>query len=199
MREDKEKEKNEKIGMILLVMSALCIVSSVYLFTDPNKEPYIPPAVEKRMTNEEADGIANEIITNIFAVYETPNTVFSSKAKVEDHILIRDYDEVIDKLFSINGKKELEQVKFNGKSFVEKKEDGTYILTNIPEEKIYSTWQLTTRNYYITKNSIELEVVLGKSIMKEDNTMSILSMTIDMKLVNVNNKWLVDSFNYNNL
>ena len=197
MRE--EKNKNERLGMVLLVIAALCIVTSVYLFTSNKKEPYIPPVEEKKITNEEAVGIANEIIQSILIIYENPKASFNSKEEADGRILVRNYDEVIGGLFSVNGKLELEQVKFNDKNFVEKKEAGTYILVDIPEDKIYSTWQMTTKNYYITKNNIELEVTFGKSIINDDKEMTISSMTINMKLVNIDRKWLVDSFNYNNL
>ena len=189
----------EKIGMIIMVIAALCIVVAIYLFTSPNKEPYIPPVVEKKLTNEEISGIVNETLLKVFDIYENPKSHFAGEEEENNQILVHDYETVVDNIFSANGKKELEKVKFDGKNFVEKKDDGIYIIANIPDDKKYSEWQVNTKDYYMNGGYISLFVIFGKNTMLENGEMSIVSKTIEMKIVKSEDAWLVDSLNYNKL
>ena len=189
----------EKLAKIMLVVAALCITTSLYIFTSPNKERYVPPVIEPKLTEEEARGVVKDVINSVFEIYENPKSHFMGEEEQDNQIFVHDYSEVINNVFSKNGKKELEQVKFDDVNFVDKKEDGIYILANIPEDKKYSEWQLTTKDYYIAESYVTLIATFGKSTMLENGGMSIKSMTIEMKIVKSKDKWLVDSFNYNNL
>jgi len=189
----------EKLGMTIMVIAALCIIAAVYIFTSPNKEPYIPPAIEKKLTNEEISGIVNELMLKVFAIYEDPKSNFSGEEEDNNQILVYDYETVVNSIFSENGKKELEKVKFDGKNYVEKKDDGIYIMANIPENKKYSEWQINTKDYYMNGGNISLFIIFGKNTMLENGEMSITSKTVELKIIKSEDAWLVDSLNYNKL
>ena len=192
-------DNNQKVGIVLLALGALCIIYAVYLFTDPTPNVYIPDVVEKILTEEEVRGIAEELLLRSLEIYENPKSNFRGEEEKDEYILVHDYDEVVDKIFTEKGKTEFETVKINDKAFVDKRADGIYILATLPEEQHYSKWQLATSKYRLSKKANRLVVNFGKTELDDETNPIIFSMSVDMRIALVNDVWLIESFNFNDL
>ena len=139
---------------------------------------------------------------------ETATTEETTRAKEEnqeevveaehpDYYEVTNYDEVVKKIFTEKGIKELEGTKFDDKDFVIKEDNKVFILKEIPEENRYKGNNVSIGTTKILKESVTSEVTITTYKLNDD-MLTYYVIVKNLSLVKQNDTWLVDSFNYTN-
>ena len=114
-----------------------------------------------------------------------------------DYYEVTNYDEVVKKIFTEKGIKELEETKFDDKEFVIKEDDRVFILKEIPEGNRYKGNNLSIGTTKILKESVNSEITITTYKLNDD-MLTYYVIVKNLALVKQNDVWLVDSFNYTN-
>ncbi len=221
-----KKAKQKKQLLIIGASVLVVIVFSVWYIISNRKEEvkiyYDPNAL---LTEKQADSLIREKVEKIIDVYENKGKVFEVKSAAEeiipqedgeskeneevdiaapiknaveeDYVTITNYDTIVKELFTENGIKELESVKFNNKQFVVKEEGTTQLLKNIPDENKFSKSNVSLSMVKIKQAEITAQVTFTTYGLKDD-ILTYYVIIKNIKLVKNENNWLVDSFDYVN-
>jgi len=156
--------------------------------------------------------IIDEKVKTIMNLYEKPSDTFNIEktnsnmnfdsivnekvpTELDDYYKVTNYEEVVKELYTENGIKELENAKFGDKPFIKKENDAIYVLKNLPKNNKYIGSNIA---YYGIKFNNQT-VVGGIRVTKYDLIDDVINYYIvdkAIKLVKKDDKWLVDSFVY---
>ena len=198
------------IGGFLLVLGLILTM---------NKKKEVIYYYETDLTIEEATSLVLEKTKTIMDVYEKQGTVFNleeerettnndeeqntddSQTKTEqnkEYLLVTNFDEVIDELYTEDGKKEVENTKFNGKQFITKKDDKIYMLNKIPDYNSYSNCSISISDVSVTRDTVKAKVSFSKDKLESNDVLTYYVYEKDVELIKKDDKWLVNAFYYPN-
>lgn len=205
--------------VLIILGGALLMIGIILSFNKKNEIIYYYDEVE--LSQEEASSLILEKTRNIVDIYENKDNTFKlvEEKKEEpqepqdtpegeevpkddtpsEYVKASDYEEVVNKLFTEKGIKELEGIKFGDKSFVNKQEDGSiYLLRTIPSDNSYLNCSISIKDILVNLDEIKATVTFSKNtIDKKDNlTYFVYEKSID--LIKKDDNWLVNSFVYTN-
>ena len=190
-----------KKNKVLIILGVLLIVWGMGLYISTKHNEVTEEIYEDELTANDAEAIIKEKISKIIKVYESPKEVFEIEEKENseesEYYTILNYDNVIDSLFTPEGKKELENTKFNNKNFIIKNETSVSILKSIPQANQYKDGDCYTENIKINDDTITSDVTFYTYYLVEDRLSYYLNVK-NIKLIKNNNDWLIDTFIYNN-
>lgn len=190
-----------KKNKVLIILGVLLIVCGMGLYISTKHNEVTEEIYEDELTANDAEAIIKEKISKIIKVYESPKEVFEIEEKENseesEYYTILNYDSVIDSLFTPEGKKELENTKFNNKNFIIKNETSISILKSIPQANQYKDGDCYTENIKINDDTITSDVTFYTYYLVEDRLSYYLNVK-NIKLIKNNNDWLIDTFIYNN-
>ena len=190
-----------KKNKVLIILGVLLIVCGMGLYISTKHNEVTEEIYEDELTANDAEAIIKEKISKIIKVYESPKEVFEIEEKENseesEYYTILNYDNVIDSLFTPEGKKELENTKFNNKNFIIKNETSISILKSIPQANQYKDGDCYTENIKINDDTITSDVTFYTYYLVEDRLSYYLNVK-NIKLIKNNNDWLIDTFIYNN-
>lgn len=151
--------------------------------TEENGEQKTTKANEENQAKDENQGIEEK------PVIEIP----------DGYIKVTNYDEVVKKMFTENGIKELEETEFEKKKYVLKDEENVYLLDKLPEDNQFKDYNITLGVIEIEEKEINCEVTLSTNKMGEDGVLVYYVIVKNLKLVKNDDGWLIDTFAYNNI
>ncbi len=197
---------NMKKHTLLIIVGGILLLTGFLLYN--NHKPQTIYYYDSKLTQDEAKALIIDKTKTIMDLYEKVDDSFkiekkeiSDEEQKEDpnlYVKVSNYDNVIDEIYSEKGKIELESIKFNQKSFIEKKEDGIYILSKIPNDNSYLDSSIVVDNIRIKEDEIKALVSFESDKIDKDNiTYNIYEK--DITLVKIDDKWLVDTFIYSNV
>ena len=207
----KKKTKSISKNTLFIIVGLMFLISGCILTTmlAKNDEQPIYVDTNRTLSNEEANSLISEMVSKVVDLYEKKEgfTIVEDSSKEdndskeehkieESYIEVSNYDEVVKKLYTEEGIKELESTKFDNKSFV-KKEDKVYILKDIPEDNILINSRISVSKIDVKKDSITGEVQFTKYGLVDD-TVTYYIITKNIMLIKEDNKWLINSFIYAN-
>ncbi len=198
----------------------LIIAGGVFLITGlilsfGKKNDKIIYYYEENISQEEATSIIIEKVKNIIDIYEHKNDTFKvinntsieddveadeqiekTQEKEELYIQVSNYDEVIDDLYTKDGKLELESTVFNDNLFVKKNDKDVFLLNDIPKKNKYSNSSISISDVVVNKNEVRAKVAFTNDELDKDDVLTYYIYEIKIELIKENDKWLVNSFNY---
>ncbi len=220
----KKKTKTISKNTLLIVVGFIFLISGCILTTmqSGNKEQpiYIDP--DAVLSNEEASSLINDLVGKVVNLYEkkegftavleppkeeneeekeepTKEKKDKEKETTEEnpYLEVSNYEEVVKALYTEDGIKELESIKFNKKEFIKKEDDKVFILKEIPEDNQFINSKIEISKIEAKKDSITAVVQFTKyGLIDDDVTYYVITKSI--KLVKQDNKWLIFSFRYEN-
>lgn len=186
------------IGMIILVVIFIIFYMVASFFLErkvPNNQVEVTPPINENinseLTNTEYVYIVNNLYNDLRILYDVVNNKF--KVSQDDVLVVGDitykkiinFDEVMNKLFTENGKNKY--LKDLDKYFAIT-ENGVYLAGNLVTYQTYYFRGDDTNIYIIDKDEDKFRAIIyEKWTSNETNTLA----TID--LVKENNTWLVDN------
>ena len=202
---------------LLIIAGGIFLIGGLILSMGRKNEQVIY-YVDSTLSLDEATSLIVEKTKNIMDIYENQNDIFiidssndsSSKKDDEDteeavqepvelYVKVTNYDEVVDDIFTKDGKTELESIEFNKNTFVSKEENDTYVLKEIPEDNKYSNCSISVGDVTILSDKISAKVSFTRDELDESNTLVYYVYEKDIEIIKDNDKWLVNSFNYPNV
>ena len=190
-----------KKNKILIILGVLLIASGMVLYISTKHNEVTQEFHEEELKTSDAEAIIKEKISKIIKVYESPKEIFEIEENENDeeseYYTVLNYDTIIDSLFTPEGKKELENTKFNNKNFVVKTESSISILKSIPQANQFKDGNCYTENIKIDEDTITSDVTIYSNYLVEDRLSYYLNVK-SIKLIKNNNDWLIDTFIYNN-
>lgn len=189
---------NIKKHTLFIIIGGLFLISGMILYKGKGSSPIY--YVDNKMTKEEAKSLIIEKTKNIMDIYENIDNTFSvSKNNSEEHeyIEVSNYDEVVDSIYTEKGKEELETIKFDNKQFVDKKEDGVYLL-KIPSKNSYLKSTITLDNISIKDDIVKANVSFTSDVVNSD-AITYYIYEKDITLIKKDDKWFVETFMYPNV
>lgn len=202
-----------KKHMLLIIFGGILLISGLVLSL--NKKKNIIYITESLLSQEEATNLVAEKIKNVMDIYERQsdifnvvtenNTVVENQEEQTDlpvqedlYIKVSNYDEVVDKLFSKEGKEELEKITFNNNPFVKKAENDVYILKEIPISNQYSNSSISVGDVYINTDEVKATIAFTSDAIDSNDVINYYIFEKQIEIVKVDDKWVVKSFNYLN-
>ena len=193
---------NMKKHTLLIIIGGVFLLTGMILYNGREQTVYY--YVDSKLTKDEARALILDRTKTIVDLYEKVDESFSvekanSQEETEDNKYLKalNYDQVVDSIYTENGKEELESIKFDKTSFVEKKDDGVYILSSIPDNNSYVDCAVSIDDIIVKEDTITASVSFtSDSIDKENITYYIYKK--DIKLVKEDDNWLIDTFIYSN-
>lgn len=190
---------------LLIIIGGLFLIAGVVLSFNKKKNViYIYD--DASLSQDEAYSLIIEKTKQIIDIYENQNSTFEiveepneDNTEIKEYLKVNNYEEIIKKIFNDNGIEELETIKFNDKKFIEKKEDGIYILSTIPKDNLYSNTSISVSNIVITLDNIKATVSFTRDEVDKDDILTYYIFEKGIELVKNDDKWLVKSFNYANV
>ena len=202
-----------KKHMLLIIFGGILLISGLVLSL--NKKKNIIYITESLLSQEEATNLVAEKIKNVMDIYERQsdifnvvtenNTVVENQEEQTDlpvqedlYIKVSNYDEVVDKLFSKEGKEELEKITFNNNPFVKKAENDVYILKEIPISNQYSNSSISVGDVYINTDEVKAKIAFTSDAIDSNDVINYYIFEKQIEIVKVDDNWVVKSFNYLN-
>lgn len=184
------------LTIIFIVIGLLLLVFGIFLYMkrDTVKNDNVP----KILSREEAVSVITEKVKNVINVYENPKEIFDTEDTDQGLIKLNNYESEISKIFSENGLKEFEKMKFNGQNFIEKKDSGIFVLGKLPEKSIYINSKINVDQVVVKETTITSEVTFSSYSLKENDIIDYYVTTKEILLVKNNDTWLVEKFDYSN-
>lgn len=204
-----KKQKQKKQLIILGIVILIILGASWYILSNRNNNQttiIIDP--NALLTEKEAESLINDEIVKIIDIYENQEKTFEIKKeeveeteeenkKVEDYIIVTNYDKIVKDIFSENGIKELESTTFNKKQFVVKDEETVKILKEIPKNNRLKENNVAISMIKVKQNEITAQATFTTYGLEED-VVTYYVIVKNIKLVKSNDKWLTESFQYVN-
>ena len=185
-----------------IILGFLFLVAGLYLYSGHSSVPLLV-ADNLMLTKDEAVSVLGDTIIDVIKVYESPTSIFEIETETrEDGTIIsnvKNYQDVISGIFSEKGISELESTKFSGKNYVIKENDFVYFLNEIPLENRYINSKIKIDMVNIKEKEITAQVILSSSSLDKEGIINYYVINKDIKLVSVEDKWLVEEFKYSNI
>jgi len=189
-----------KKSYIFIIVGVLLLVGGISLYVGTMEKP---PVVQDNLllSMDEAKNLISEKVNHLIKVYENTSQVFDvtvideNDSKVNK---INNYSEVIDTIFTENGKKEFENITFGKKKFVSKDDNGVYFLSSIPLDNSYLNSSIVLTEIDIKEDKISGIVTFTDSVVGDDDALNYYIIYKNITLVKVNDAWLIESFLYSN-
>ena len=207
-----------KKHIILIILGgALLMIGIILSFNRKSNVIYYFDEVE--LSQEEANSLILEKTRSIVDIYENKEKTFKivedkkeeaeqetlegeetpKEETLNEYIKAIDYNEVVKKLFTEKGIKELEETRFNEKNFVDKKEDGSiYLLNTIPSDNSYLNCSITIKDIIVNLDEIKATVTFSKDLIDKDDNLTYYVYEKKIELIKKDDVWLVDTFIYTN-
>ena len=202
--------------VLIILGGALLMIGIILSFNKKNNIIYYFDEVE--LSQEEASELILEKVRNIIDVYENKETTFKlvEEKKEEpqevpegeeipqddtpsEYVKVSNYDDVLKKLFTEKGITEIEELKFNEKLFVDKKEDGSiYLLRTIPTENSYLNCSISIKDIVITLDEIKAIVTFSRNTIDQNDNLTYYVYEKNIDLIKKDDNWLVNTFVYTN-
>lgn len=189
-----------KKSYILIIVGVLLLVGGVGLYISGMEEP---PVIQESLTLsvDEAKNLISEKVNYLIKVYENSSQVFDVTVIDENENKINkinNYSDVIDTIFTENGKNEFESITFREKKFVSKDDNGVYFLSSLPIDNSYLNSSIVLAEVDIKENKISGIVTFTDSVVGDDDALNYYIIYKNITLVKENDTWLVESFLYSN-
>lgn len=186
---------------LLIIVGGLFLMIGVILSFNKKKD-VIYYVDEDNMTEEEVTSLIMEKTKTIVELYENSKNTFKLSEEQDEeseYLVITNYDEVVDKLYTEKGKTELENIKFNNKNFITKNEDKVYVLKTLPESNLYSDCSISISNVNYNKDEIKAVVSFTKNNVDNNDVLTYYVYEKNIELILKDNKWLINTFIYSNI
>ena len=186
---------------LLMIIGGLFLIIGVIIFSNKKKET-VYYVEEDSMKEEEIVSLITEKVKTIIEVYENQGNTFKinkDQDESSEYLEVLNYNDVIDKLYTEEGKKELEKIKFNNKLFVNKDEETTYILKALPENNLYSNCSISVSNATYNKGIVKGVVSLTKNVLGNNEVLTYYVYEKNIELIKKDDKWLIKTFIYSNV
>ena len=194
-----------KINQKYVIIGFVLIVLGIIVNTFFNRS--VSVAGDNSVSKEEAAGFLSTLVEEVVYVYEKPSEIFKTEKQTvkiggEDVevTVLTDYDDRVKEIFSENGIKQLENMKFGGKKYINK-EDGKVFVTDVigVKNKVLNS-SLQIKNVTVNNSSTLIKGVANfyKAGTDENDVINYYYLSKNIKLVRVDNTFYVDSFIYSN-
>ena len=159
------------------------------------------------ISKEEAAGFLSTLVEEVVYVYEKPSEIFKTEKQTvkigENDVevtVLTDYDERVKKIFSENGIKQLENMKFGGKTYINKIDGKVYVADVIGVKNKVLNSSLQIKNVTVNNSSTQIKGVANfyKAGTDENDVINYYYLSKNVRLVRVDNTFYVDSFIYSN-
>ena len=194
----KIKQKYVIIGFVLIVLGI--IVNTFF-----NRRVNMTGDIS--VSKEAATGFLSTLVEEVVYVYEKPSEIFKTekqKIKIgEDEVevtVLTDYNDRVKEIFSENGIKQLESMKFGGKNYINKEDGKVYVTDVIGVKNKVLNSSLQIKNVVVNNSSTIIKGVANfyKDGTDENNVINYYYLSKNVRLVRVDNTFYVDSFIYSN-
>ena len=191
-----------KKDKLLIGVGIILITLGVVLFNLQNKKQDTIIYIEEddTLTEDEVKRLIEEKVSNVINIYEDKNKTFKLDAASDKdgYVKVNNYSETINKTFTENGIRELENTKFNGKNFFVKEDDNIYLLDEIPADNKYINSNITLDKIDSSDKEITCLVTLSTYRLNDKEVLTFYIIEKKLKLIKSEENWLVDTFNYAN-
>ena len=198
----KKSLSNMKKHTLLIIIGGVFLLAGIVLYNGRGSQTIY--YINSKLSKEEATALILDRTKSIVDMYENIDDTFTvdktkNKEDEEDqYVKVKDYEKVVDNIYSEKGKIELEEIMFNKKAFVEKKEDGVYLLSQLPSDNSYLKCSIAINNVIVKEDVITGSVLFTSDSIDKDN-IDYYVYQKDIKLTKIDDKWLVDTFIYPNV
>ena len=195
---NKMKQKYVIIGFVLIVLGII-----INTFFNHGVSIQGDGSVSK----EEAAGFLATLVEKVVYVYEKPSEVFKTekeKIKIgEEEVevtVLTDYDDKVKEIFTESGIKQLESMKFDGKTYINKADGKVYVsdVIGVKNKVLNSALQISNVSVNNGSTLIKGTANFYKAGTDENDVMNYYYLMKNVRLVRVDNFFYVDSFIYSN-
>lgn len=189
-----------KKGKLLIIVGGVLLVIGTLLFVTKKEKKIIYNYVEEKLSKEDAIILIKGKVNILVDLYENVEKTFNTTLENEsdNYLLVNNYDEVIKSIYTESGIKELESIKFLDNIFVKKEDEKIYLLKTIPKDNSFLNSLVSVDIKSNTLKRIEAVVSFSSDALDSDGILNYYVYEKNIVLVKDDNKWLVDSFIYNN-
>lgn len=207
---------NMKKHNLLVLAGGLLLIMGILLTFNKKGQTIEYIYEEVALTKEEAEALIIDKVKSIIDLYEKPTEVFSVEAPDNSETIensednkeekanqfytkVNNYDEIVDELYTEEGKKELETIKFGEDLFVRKNEEEIAVLSKIPSNNSYINKSMTVSDIIVKLHDINATVSFVSDSLGEDGTLNYYVYEKKITLMKKEDKWLVNTFKYTNV
>ena len=196
---------NMKKHTLLIIIGGVFLLAGIVLYNGRGSQTIY--YINSKLSVDEAKALIIDRTKSIMDLYEKVDDTFTVDKKAvssdeaddkNQYVKVTNYDTVVDSIYSEKGKIELEEIMFNKKAFVEKKEDGIYLLSQIPSDNSYLNSAIVVDNISIKEDEVSASVMFTSDNVDLEN-INYFVYQKDIKLTKIDDKWLVDTFIYPNV
>ena len=186
-----------KKGTLILILGIILTLSGFYLYV--SKSEPTQTVEDKTLSRESAISIMKVLLLDTISVYENPSSYFDIEVNEENNLLkVLNYDEKIKQLFTENAILEFENMKFDGKNYVTKNEEGVFLLNSIPSDNSILNSEMNFENVNITSNNVTSKVTFSSASMDNEENVLYKIITKNITILKNGDNWYIESFNYSN-
>ncbi len=187
---------------LLIVLGLLFILSGfLYDFISSRPRPIMDDGI---ISKQEAKSIITDSVKNLIYIYEKPGNIFDVETETrEDGTTlnkIKNYDTKVKELFTDNGIKQLESMKFNNQNYIYKENENIYYreFTNVDNTFINSNISISNISINADQSVITGISNFYKSVPDNNDILNYYAISKSIKLIKKDNVYLIDSFDYSN-
>lgn len=185
---------NKKILSLIFISLGIILLATGTMMAQ-RKPKIVVKNQESLLSRDEAVSLMKEKLTELIKVYERPNEFFLIE-EIEGTLVLKNYNEKITSLLTENGIKQLEEMTFEGKKYITKKNEEISLLKEIPDDNRFSNSNMTINNVVIEKNQITSAVSFSSYKMQDNNEISYYVITKNLTIVKSDDDWKIENFNY---
>ena len=186
-----------KKGTLIIFLGILFFCSGIYLYS--NKKEPVQNIQNVNLNREQAVSVMKSLILDTISIYENPSNYFNVEIIEGDNLVkVLDYDDKVDRVFTKDGKKELENMMFDNKKFVTKNDDGVFVLNSIPLDNKIINSTISFNKVVIKSNEISSEVTFSNDTLNNDGNVLYKIITKDIVISKIDDSWYINSFVYSN-
>ena len=196
----------KKYTLLIVAGSIFLVLGVILSMLKKNEVFYIYE--ETKLSQEEATALIIEKVKNVMDVYEKQKDIFNvvevtnQEENIEEsnneYIKINNYEEVIKDIFTEEGIEEIEKIEFEGKKYIEKREDGVYVLSSIPLRNRFSDSSISVSISMNVLGEVKAVVSFTSDEIDDKDVLIYHIYEKNIDLVKKDDKWLIKSFNYSN-
>ncbi len=197
--------KKTKMNQKYVIIGFVLIVAGIIINTFFNRGVSIQG--DGSVSKEEAAGFLSTLVEKVVYVYEKPSEIFKTeKQKItvgEEEVevtVLTDYNDRVKEIFSGNGIKQLENMKFGGKPYINKQDGKVYVMDVIGVKNKVLNSSLQIKNVSVNNSSTLIKGVANfyKAGTDENNVINYYYLSKNIRLVREDNTFYVYSFRYGN-
>lgn len=194
-----------KMNQKYVIIGFVLIIAGIIVNTFFNRGVSIQG--DGSVSKEEAAGFLSTLVEEVVYVYEKPSAIFKTqteKMKIgEEEVevtVLTDYDEKVKEIFSENGIKQLENMKFGGKKYINKENGKVYVMDIIGIKNKVLNSSLQIKNVQVNNSSTLIKGTANfyKAGTDDKDIINYYYLIKNVRLVRVDNTFYVDSFIYSN-